>query len=167
VIGNLSEEVFVLRVEISKTVFTLQGVHWVEVHVAITVEVINKFELLEVSENKVTDCTSLRLREGVRPSVYVRADFVEVSLLTMSHLLSTESESVVTVQVHSDLVMVFANVHPAVSWVLILTLHALSSHVSGDILHGTPSVNIDSWDDVQSLRLEHVDGLLIAVLQLV
>jgi len=70
VIGYLSEEVLELRIEISKTVFSFQSIHWVEVHIAITVEVINKFELGKVSENKVTDSTSLRLRERVRTGIY-------------------------------------------------------------------------------------------------
>ena len=107
-VSDFSKKVLKLRVEISKTIYSLKCVHGVEVHVTRSMEVIDKFELSDVIKNKITNSTSLWFREGVFTSVNFRANFIKICCLAPSLLFSSKSEAIITIQIYSNFVSIVA-----------------------------------------------------------
>ena len=132
------------------------GVERCHIHVAVGVEVVDEFDLVDVLEDKVTHCSGLRLREGEWTGERLAAGVLLCAEVAVR-------EAIVSVEVYSSVCVVSAEPLPSPRVILILSLHHVVGRLEEGLLDIEDAVDVEDRDDVESHVLQQINVVLIVV----
>jgi len=123
------------------------SVEWCHIHVTIRVEVVHKFELVDVLEDEVSHGSGLWLREGEWSGEALRAWVFFSTEISMR-------EAVVAVQINTSICVIAAEPLATPRVVSVLSLHNMIGSLEERLLDIKDSINVQDGNEVESDILE-------------